>query len=188
LKINPEIALPLSLFCAPMRRLFLVMAIGLALVWLAIPGAHAACFLIFCDSAHNPPPHVRQASRRVWPEAQSGLQALVSQAARAAGVPVAIAHAIVRIESGYRPHAVSPAGAIGLGQIKCQTARGLGFSGACARLFQPRVNLAFSMAYLRQAIAKGGATCAGLGLYERGVGARPRCTPYGRKAIQMSRL
>lgn len=111
------------------------------------------------------------------------LRDLVSAAAAAAGVPVNLAHAVVRMESNYRPHVVSRARALGIAQIKCQTARSVGFSGPCSGLFNPESNLRFAMKYLRQALDRGGEGCSGLALYERGIAARPVCTAYGRKAV-----
>lgn len=54
--------------------------------------------------------------------------AKVKAHARAAGVPVSTALAVVHQESGFRPHVTGGAGEIGLMQLKCQTARGMGFS------------------------------------------------------------
>lgn len=111
------------------------------------------------------------------------LRAMVTAAAYAAGVPGALAHAVVKVESGYRPDLRGAAGEWGLGQIKCQTARGVGFAGGCGELARPEVNLRYSMAYLRLALDKGGRSCAGLSLYNRGIGGHPRCTAYGRRVL-----
>lgn len=108
---------------------------------------------------------------------------LVTNAAFAAGVPVAIAQAVVRHESNYNARARARAGEWGLGQIKCQTARGVGFRGSCHELADASTNLAYAMAYLKQAIDKGGAGCAGVSLYNMGVLARARCTGYGRQIM-----
>jgi hypothetical protein len=114
------------------------------------------------------------------------LRDLVSAAATAAGVPVNLAHAVVRMESNYRPRAVSSARALGMGQIKCQTARSVGFAGPCSALFDPESNLHYAMIYLRQALDRGGEGCAGLSLYERGIAARPVCTAYGRRVAALA--
>lgn len=109
---------------------------------------------------------------------------MVDQAAHSAGVPARIARAVVRHESGFNPNLRGRAGEWGLGQIFCSTARGEGFTGPCAALRDPQTNLTFSMKYLRRALDKGGAGCAGVSLYQTGVGARPRCTAYGRAVQQ----
>lgn len=115
--------------------------------------------------------------------AKSDMHRLVSAAAARAGVPDAIAHAVIRRESGYRAHVTGGGGAIGLGQIKCATAKGIGFRGACRDLYNPETNLRWSMAYLAIALRKGGGGCAGVSLYQRGVHGRPVCTAYGRAVL-----
>jgi hypothetical protein len=117
----------------------------------------------------------------------SGLRDLVTAAAGAAGVPVAIAHGVVKVESGYRPHIRGAAGEWGMGQIKCPTARSVGFSGPCNELARPETNLRFSMAYLRLALDRGGTSCGGVSLYNRGIHARPVCTGYGRRVMANAR-
>lgn len=105
---------------------------------------------------------------------------MVDSAAFANGVPPHIAQAVVRYESGYRAHARSRAGALGLSQIKCTTARGIGFAGSCRELFNASTNLQWGMKYLRMALDKGGEGCRGISLYNTGLYARARCTSYGR--------
>lgn len=111
------------------------------------------------------------------------LYALVSAAAQVAGVPLAIAHAVVRTESRYNPRARGRAGELGLMQIKPATARGLGFRGPTAQLYDPTENLRWGMRYLRLALARGGPGCAGVSLYQSGIYARPRCSAYGRRVL-----
>lgn len=114
---------------------------------------------------------------------RSSIVGLVDQAASAAGVPQVIAHAVVRHESKYRPHVRGRAGEWGLGQIKCQTARGVGFSGHCHQLADPAINLRYSMRYLRQALDRGGEGCGGVSLYQRGLYGRRGCSAYGRVVL-----
>lgn len=115
--------------------------------------------------------------------APDGMRALVDAAAFAAGVPASIAHAVIAQESGYRPGLRGKAGEYGIGQIKCQTARGVGFTGACGSLFDAATNLRWSMAYLRKALDRGGPGCAGVTLYNTGIYARPHCSAYGRSVM-----
>lgn len=110
-------------------------------------------------------------------------QSMVASAAIQEGVPVHIAQAVIRHESNYNPRVRGRAGEWGIGQIKCATARGEGFEGPCSALRDAGINLTFSMKYLRKALDKGGHGCRGVSLYQRGVGARPQCTSYGR-AVQ----
>lgn len=119
--------------------------------------------------------------------APAGLRALVSAAAAAEGVPAAIAHAVIVTESGYRPGLRGAAGEWGLGQIKCATARGLGFAGSCSALAVPTTNLRWAMRYLRLALDRGGPGCAGVTLYNTGLGRRPHCSGYGRRVMARAR-
>ena len=93
----------------------------------------------------------------------------VSRHARAAGVPVSLAHAVVRIESNYRPQAAN-AGNFGLMQIRLGTARSLGYSGGAAGLMHPETNLTYGMKYLVQAYRlSGGDTCGAVMRYQGGL-------------------
>ncbi|WP_456418478.1 lytic transglycosylase domain-containing protein [Thiolapillus sp.] len=58
-------------------------------------------------------------------------------------------HAIAHVESRYNPHAVSPAGAIGLMQVMPATALRFGLENPETRLFDPMDNLLVSSLYLR---------------------------------------
>jgi soluble lytic murein transglycosylase-like protein len=52
----------------------------------------------------------------------------VSQAAEAAGVEPGLVHALIEVESAYRPNAISPKGAVGLMQLLPETAQRYGVS------------------------------------------------------------
>jgi soluble lytic murein transglycosylase-like protein len=78
-------------------------------------------------------------------------QLIQSQAARA-GVPTWFAMKIAKIESGYNPMVTGGAGEIGVFQLKCATARGIGFSGACSGLYNPATNVRYGLKYLSMAV------------------------------------
>jgi soluble lytic murein transglycosylase-like protein len=60
-------------------------------------------------------------------QAEGGsVQAIVTQEAARAGVPQRIAHAVIRVESGYNCRARNPSGAAGAGQLMPATARAMG--------------------------------------------------------------
>jgi len=126
---------------------------------------------------------VRHAVDRERGDGGADVRSLVTAAAAAAGVPTHIAHAVVRVESGYRASLRGAAGEWGLGQIKCQTARGVGFAGACGGLADAATNLRYAMAYLATALRKGGAGCSGVSLYQTGTGRAPHCSGYGRRVM-----
>ncbi|WP_233465132.1 lytic transglycosylase domain-containing protein [Paraburkholderia madseniana] len=56
--------------------------------------------------------------------------------------------AIVSVESGFNPSAVSPKGAVGLMQLMPATARRFGLQGEAGALFDPQVNLRLGARYL----------------------------------------
>lgn len=98
---------------------------------------------------------------------------LVSHYATTYGVPYSLAHAVISIESKYRPNARGSAGEIGLMQIKPATARLMGYSGGTRGLFDPETNIKFGMKYLGLAHQlSGGSTCGTILRYNAGHGAR----------------
>jgi soluble lytic murein transglycosylase-like protein len=87
--------------------------------------------------------------------------AIVARYAASYGVPVSLAHAVIKIESNYRPNMVGSAGEIGLMQIKPATARMMGYSGSTKGLFDPDTNIKYGMKYLAMAQDLGGGTTCG---------------------------
>lgn len=103
----------------------------------------------------------------------TGYSALVSQYAAAYGVPASLAHAVITVESNYRPNMLGSAGEVGLMQIKPATARMMGYSGGAKGLFNPETNIKFGMKYLGMAHdLAGGDTCGTILRYNAGHGAR----------------
>ncbi|WP_244293972.1 lytic transglycosylase domain-containing protein [Pannonibacter carbonis] len=100
---------------------------------------------------------------------QARFKDLIDAAARKHGVPLALAHAVVRVESNYNPGARGSAGEVGLMQIKPATARGLGFRGSVKALYDPATNLEWGMRYLAAAhkLASGD-TCGTILRYNAG--------------------
>jgi len=86
---------------------------------------------------------------------------IIEREAKAAGVPVELAHAIVAVESNYRIDVTGRAGEIGLMQIKPATARDMGFEGDANALYNPAVNIKYGMKYLAGAERRGGGTLCG---------------------------
>jgi soluble lytic murein transglycosylase-like protein len=72
-------------------------------------------------------------------------QAQIARAAREAQVDPRLMHAVITVESGYNPTAVSPKGASGLMQLMPDTARRYG----ATNLFDPGQNLRAGAQYLR---------------------------------------
>ncbi|KQP74646.1 lytic transglycosylase [Methylobacterium sp. Leaf111] len=100
--------------------------------------------------------------------ARDNIDALIEQQAKANGVPSSFVHQVVKRESNYNPNAKGGS-ALGLMQIKHATARGLGYQGDAAGLFDPRVNLRYGIAYLAGAYrAAKGDIAQAYNFYNRG--------------------
>lgn len=105
---------------------------------------------------------------------------IVDEAARRYGVPINIARAIVKVESGGNCRARSWAGAIGVMQVLPATARAMGVFGS---LYVCENSIEAGIRYLARIVAAHGVSCAALGLYNRGEAAAPICTAYGRAVM-----
>jgi hypothetical protein len=113
----------------------------------------------------------------------SAMVRLVADKAQEYNVPPQLAQAVISVESGFNPKALSR-GNYGLGQIRCGTAKSIGFTGNCRELLKPDINLNFSMSYLRQALDRSnGDWCGAATLYNSGLDNRPRASKYCRKVM-----
>lgn len=108
-------------------------------------------------------------------------RSLIAKHARANGVPLKLALAVVEVESNFRSGARGRAGEIGLMQIMPRTARGIGYRGKMKHLYKPNTNLKYGMKYLGKAYRLGGRkTCGAILKYNAGHGAK-RMNPISRK-------
>ncbi|ADZ69762.1 lytic transglycosylase domain-containing protein [Polymorphum gilvum] len=125
----------------------------------------------------------KKSRSRLSPAARAagGIDELIRDAARRHGVPVDLAHAVVRVESNYNPKARGSAGEVGLMQIKPATARGIGYRGSASALYDPATNLEWGMRYLAAAhkLASGD-TCGTILRYNAGHFAK-RMNPVSRR-------
>ena len=116
---------------------------------------------------------------------------LVARYADTYDVPLQLAHAIIRIESNYRPDALGASGEIGLMQIKPATARLMGYRGTTEGLFDPATNIKYGMKYLGKARELGDkSTCGTVLKYNAGHGAKrmnPISAAYCAKVMQQMR-
>ena len=94
------------------------------------------------------------------------LRPYIEEAARVTGLPVALIDAVIRTESGYRPGAISRAGAKGLMQLMPQTASALGVHDA----FDPRENILGGARYLRKMLDRFGSLPLAVAAYNAGPG------------------
>jgi hypothetical protein len=96
---------------------------------------------------------------------------LVAEAARRHGLDPALVMAVVGVESGFQPQAVSPKGAQGLMQLMPGTARDLGVTNP----FDPAANLDGGSRYLSSLVARyEGDLARALAAYNAGMGAVAR--------------
>lgn len=87
---------------------------------------------------------------RVVPEAQIRKYApIIEAAARSTGVDARLLHAVIRVESGYNPDALSVKGARGLMQLMPQTGKRYGVTDAS----DPHQNILGGARYLRDLLA-----------------------------------
>lgn len=110
-------------------------------------------------------------TRRGGPSTE--MRSLIGKHAKAHGVPVELAEAVVHVESRFNPKARGRAGEIGLMQIKPATARLIGYRGSAKGLYDPETNLTWGMLYLAQAYKlANGDTCGAILRYNGGHAAR----------------
>jgi soluble lytic murein transglycosylase-like protein len=110
----------------------------------------------------------------IRPAAAAGdldFERLVAEAARRHGLEPALVMAVVGVESGFQPQAVSPKGAQGLMQLMPATARDLGVADP----FDPAANLDGGSRYLSSLVARyDGDLTKALAAYNAGMGAVAR--------------
>lgn len=78
--------------------------------------------------------------------------AMIKSMAPRYGVPTWFALRIAYIESGYNPRARGAAGEYGVFQLKCATARGIGFRGSCGSLLNASTNVQYGLKHLSLAV------------------------------------
>ncbi|MBB3441776.1 lytic transglycosylase domain-containing protein [Sinorhizobium sp. B11] len=131
----------------------------------------------------------RQSGYPVAEVSGDSYSALISKYANQYDVPVALATAVIRVESNFNPMARGTHGEIGLMQIKPATARMMGYSGSAKGLFDPETNIKYGMKYLAAAHDLGGGqTCNTILKYNAGHGAtrmNPVSKSYCGKVLAM---
>lgn len=100
----------------------------------------------------------------------------VTAAALAAGVPVNIALAVAKLESGFNPATRGAAGEVGVMQVLPRTAASIGCDAH---------EISCGMKYLAMAYRSSSNLCAAISGYNHGIG-RPYCSSYGRKVLAMA--
>lgn len=119
----------------------------------------------------------------------AGLSSLVERAAAAHRIEPALLRAVIEVESGTTPHAVSPRGAQGLMQLMPATARDYGVTNA----FDPRQNIDAGAQHLRRLLDRFGQDKAlALAAYNAGAEAvvrhRHQIPPYAETMAYVPRV
>jgi soluble lytic murein transglycosylase-like protein len=83
---------------------------------------------------------------------RNNVVALITRSAPGYGVPTWFALRIAKVESNYNPNVRGAAGEYGVFQLKCATARGVGFRGNCAALLNPAINVQYGLKHLSMAV------------------------------------
>jgi Transglycosylase SLT domain len=95
---------------------------------------------------------LRHARKRVLPANRGPVIAMIKARAPSYGVPTWFALRIAQIESGYNPGARGAAGEYGVYQLKCATAKGLGYRGGCGGLLNASTNVNYGLKHLSLAV------------------------------------
>ena len=90
------------------------------------------------------------------PAKRGAVVAMISSMAPSYGVPAWFALRIAKVESNYNPTLRGRAGEYGVFQMKCPTARGLGFTGGCSELSDAHTNVRWGLTHLSAAMKSSG--------------------------------
>jgi soluble lytic murein transglycosylase-like protein len=93
-----------------------------------------------------------QTALAIAPRGRGHVVEMIKAQAPRYGVPTWFALRIAKVESGYNPGARGAAGEIGVFQLKCQTARGLGYRGSCGGLYNAATNIQYGLKHLGLAV------------------------------------
>jgi soluble lytic murein transglycosylase-like protein len=94
----------------------------------------------------------RRAGPAVLPANRQRVVALIKSMSPRYGVPTWFALRIAKVESGYNPNARGRAGEYGVFQMKCATARLVGFRGGCRALLNASTNVQWGLKHLQLAM------------------------------------
>jgi soluble lytic murein transglycosylase-like protein len=109
-----------------------------------------------------------------WLARSAQYEGIIRGAAKAATIQPALVRAVIVVESGFNPHAVSKKGAVGLMQLRPETARRYGVTD----IYDPEQNVRAGARYLSDLIARFGSNVElALAAYNAGEKAVER---YGR--------
>ena len=116
--------------------------------------------------------------------AHGNVAAIIASEAPRFGVPAWFALRIAHVESGYNPAARGAAGEFGVFQLKCETAKLIGYEGECAGLLNAGTNVQFGLKHLSLAISRSdGNLRMAASKHNGGLGRRTLVTSYVNKVF-----
>ena len=77
---------------------------------------------------------------------------MINEMAPQHGIPAWFALRIAKVESSFNHRALGDAGELGVFQMKCATAKGIGYRGSCSGLLNARTNIEVGLKHLALAI------------------------------------
>jgi soluble lytic murein transglycosylase-like protein len=116
----------------------------------------------------------------------ANLAALIWDVALSEGVDPDLAYALVAVESGFNPAALSTAGAIGLAQVMPQSARAMGCP--TDTLWDPEANLRCGLRILQRYLADSGGDLRAALLRYNGCVTLYRCGSYPERVLALRDL
>ena len=112
----------------------------------------------------NPTQRARRQAARLLPPPANELVHVIRRAALGQGLSPRLVQAVVQVESGYNPRALSSKGAMGLMQLMPDTARSLGVADP----WDPTENILGGTRYLREQLDRFGDLTLALAAYNAG--------------------
>jgi soluble lytic murein transglycosylase-like protein len=103
-------------------------------------------------TAHVRKKRTKSGKAQIAPATTDRVVALIKDMAPGYGVPTWFALRIAKVESGYNPNTRGAAGEYGVYQMKCATAKGIGFSGNCSQLLNAFTNVQYGLKHLQMAM------------------------------------
>ena len=137
-------------------RFKLLLSVTAAVLSASLLSTSANATMRHSHKLHHKVHHKSHLSKAHFPKVsdatRANVQAMIKSQAPHYGVPTWFALRIAKIESGYNPMVTGSVGEIGVFQLKCQTARGIGYSGACSGLYNASTNVKYGLKYLSLAV------------------------------------
>jgi hypothetical protein len=96
--------------------------------------------------------HIASRRPQASPAVRANVVAMIKRSAPRYDVPTWFALRIAKVESGYNPYVRGSAGEYGVFQLKCATARGVGFHGNCGQLLNASTNVQWGLKHLSLAV------------------------------------